>query len=241
MAANPTYGTRQSAPCPGARTEQLLQILLDKSEIKDNRASCEVSELPEALRCNLSDMLEELLTEGLISAAFNNGSRCEAFLTEQGKTYFSDRRSAPPQAKIQKDTAIPLRRPFDVFIAHLTVPNNELVANIAETPTPFDIQMLTLDAIHANADEHRRNILQSIARAELTLLILPEKLPAEWQATELEALLQRRNSRGQLLILPLIPAAFSAEIDLPHAIKFDSRTPMDIATLAARELIRRYR
>ena len=102
-----------------ANAEELLKIILDAYDGNDNnRVSGSIDNMPEYLLYSLSLELEKLLMYGVVSSAHNYiGGGWEVYLSNQGKSYFEEKKTTESviDSKIDQGKHIDSK---NVFIVH---------------------------------------------------------------------------------------------------------------------------
>jgi len=165
-------------------------------------------------------------------------------LTYEGLHYFDEKYDAiPEKAEIKP------RKMYDVFLSHASADKLDYVENLKKT-----LDILGIDVFYDKdtiewGDEWKKKIYEGLEKSEFAIIVISEHFfGREWTEEELKNLLERQNTEGQKLILPILHNITTAQLKEKYpkvadiqAIESKENSYEKIALLFAKQLIKRYK
>jgi len=228
-----------------AREENLrdYEILLEKLISKANKKDYSIL----LYRYDDGDrpLFDKLKSEKLIKKfSFCGRDGVSVDLTYEGMHYFDEKSDAiPEKAEIKP------RKMYDVFLSHASADKISYVEDLKQTLDVLGIDIFYDKDTIEWGDAWKQKIYEGLEKSEFAIIVISEHFfGREWTEEELKSLLERQNSEGQKLILPIVhnittdqlKEKYPAVADI-QAIESRDNSYEEIALLFAKQLIKRYK
>ena len=232
-------------------TEETLQKILQCYDGNENlRVSGNYEIFPEYVQRSIKLEFEILRMCGMIASPqlFLDGI-WQAYLTPQGKSYFSEKDAVlAPKSGVPAPSAA-VRKKYDVFISHANKDKLDYVDELYLTLRRLGINIFYDSEVLSWGDNWKQVILEGTAQSEFAIIVISNQFfGREWAERELNEFLQQQNENGQKIILPLLHGisfdelkAHYPELEYIQSLKTSDHSKDTIAILLAKELIKRYR
>lgn len=235
-----------------ASAEEILQIILfifDGNEKRLVRGSIE--QIPAAYHNSLSLEFEKLNMYGVISnPSIWINAAWELTLTPQGISYFEDKEFA--KEKSAEIVALPQKtshKQYDVFISHANKDKSDYVDLLYMSLRRLGINIFYDTEVIPWGDNWKKVILDGTDSSEFAIIVISENFfGREWTEKELHEFLERQNSCGQKIVLPLLHNISIEQLTEKYPALGDIQTidaqkysKEEITILFAKELIKRYK
>lgn len=204
-------------------------------------------EFSEQIQASLSLEFEKLSMYGMISNPMCFiGGNWDLYLTEQGVTYFDDKKRV---GSIDQTEEVGKRKQYDVFISHANADKSSYVDDLYMVLRKLGISIFYDSDALSWGDEWKKVILDGTNTSEFAIIVISENFfDREWTERELHEFLKRQNEDGQKIVLPLLhnitmndlKAKYPELADI-QTISSKNVTKEEVAILLAKELIKRYR
>lgn len=174
------------------------------------------------------------------------GGNWDLYLTEQGVTYFDDKKRV---GSIDQTEEVGKRKQYDVFISHANADKSSYVDDLYMVLRKLGISIFYDSDALSWGDEWKKVILDGTNTSEFAIIVISENFfDREWTERELHEFLKRQNEDGQKIVLPLLhnitmndlKAKYPELADI-QTISSKNVTKEEVAILLAKELIKRYR
>ncbi len=230
-------------------SEIFLRHILEKYDGNDKYSVVlEYDEIPQVLQHSVSLELEKLKMYGVISNYFNYFSGGQIYLSINGIKYFENKEKAiAEQDKIEESK--PKRKEYDLFLSHANADKLAFVDDLYSTLSLLKVNIFYDKEELSWGDNWKDRLIEGVDKSEFAIIVISnEFFGREWTEKELNEFLQRQNTSGQKIILPLLYGIDYEDVknhypDLEYiqSLKVDGNTNEKIALLFAKELIKRYK
>ncbi len=235
-----------------ASAEEVLHVILENYEENENRyVSGDESDFPPAYQSSIRLELEKLSMYGMISnpQVYVYGN-WELTLTLQGISYFEDKEKAKENASVaaelQKRST---SKKYDVFISHANKDKSEYVDLLYMALKRLGVTIFYDTEVLSWGDNWKQVILDGTATSEFAIIVISENFfDREWTEKELHEFLERQNSSGQKIVLPLLHNITLDQLKGKYPVLGDIQvidsgrfSKEEITILFAKELIKRYK
>lgn len=230
-------------------SEIFLSHILEKYDGNDEYSVVlEYDEIPHVLQHSISLELEKLKMYGVISNYFNYLSGGQIYLSINGIKYFENKEKAiAEQDKIEESK--PKRKEYDLFLSHANADKLAFVDDLYSTLSLLKVNIFYDKEELSWGDNWKDRLIEGVDKSEFAIIVISnEFFGREWTEKELNEFLQRQNTSGQKIILPLLYGIDYEDVknhypDLEYiqSLKVDGNTNEKIALLFAKELIKRYK
>lgn len=104
-----------------------------------------------------------------------------------------------------KESILVTRKQYDVFISHANADKSEYVNGLKNTIDKLHIRIFYDKDELSWGDNWKERILEGTAKSEFAIIVISNNFfGREWTERELKEFLERQNSSGQKIILPLL-------------------------------------
>lgn len=232
--------------------EEVLKIILSNYDGNDNRiVNGDDSCFPQSYCSSLKLEFEKLSMYGMISNSqvYVDGE-WRLILTPQGITYFEDKESAQERASdITLSKKKSLSKQYDVFISHANKDKSDYVDLLYVSLKRLGVNIFYDTEVLSWGDNWKKVILDGTASSEFAIIVISENFfGREWTEKELHEFLERQNSSGQKIVLPLLHNISLEQLKEKYptlgdiqVIDTQSYSNEQITILFAKELIKRYK
>lgn len=190
-------------------------------------------------------IIEKLKEEKLIkNISFIGRDAVGVDLTYEGYHYFDEKNEF-----VSENIEPKPRKMYDVFLSHASADKLDYVEDLKLT-----LDILGIDVFYDKdtiewGDEWKKKIYEGLEKSEFAIIVISENFfGREWTEEELKNLLERQNTEGQKLILPILHNITTAQLKEKYpkvadiqAIESKDNSYEKIALLFARQLIKRYK
>lgn len=166
-------------------------------------------------------------------------------IERQIELYFSD-----DEKQLQKSSATSnYIKQYDVFISHANSDKLEYVEELYNAISKLGIRVFYDKETFEWGDNWKKKIIDGVNSSEFAIIVISNNyFGREWTEKELEAFLNRQNSSGEKIILPLLHGIsvsdlceYYPELGDIQAISDEEYDVKDVAILFAKQLLKRYR
>lgn len=233
-----------------ASAEEILTKILSIYDGNENRfVSGNYENIPIPYQGSLSLEFEKLNMYGMISNSHIwINSAWELTLTPQGIRYFKDKKFAKKKGDdtLQKTT---LYKQYDVFISHASKDKSDYVDLLYMSLKKLGINIFYDTEVLSWGDNWKQVILNGTASSEFAIIVISENFfDREWTEKELTEFLEKQNSSGQKIVLPLLHKISLEQLKEKYpqlgeiqVINTQEYSREEISILFAKELIKRYK
>lgn len=230
-------------------SEIFLSHILEKYDGNDEYSVVlDYDEIPQVLQHSISLELEKLKMYGVISNYYNYFSGGKIYLSINGIKYFENKeRAIAEQDKFEESK--PKRKEYDLFLSHANADKLAFVDDLYSTLSLLKINIFYDKEELSWGDNWKDRLIEGVDKSEFAIIVISnEFFGREWTEKELNEFLQRQNTSGQKIILPLLYGIDYEDVknhypDLEYiqSLKVDGNSNEKIALLFAKELIKRYK
>lgn len=221
--------------------EQLLSEILNKIDPLD----------PIVLQYKCSSLqnkvaFRKLQKEGLIQNLQSVGREYVGFtVTYEGLHYFEEQEKTK---MLEKSTSVTREHTqYDLFLSHANRDKQEYVNELKESLDKLGISIFYDKDTIKWGNRWKEKIYEGVEKSEFAIIVISENFfGREWTEKELDELLQRQNSSGQEIILPILHNITIQQFEERYpevaeiqAISSDEYSKDEIALLFAERLIGR--
>lgn len=235
-----------------ASAEEVLEKILSIYDGNENRFVKGNDEcFPPAYCSTIKLEFEKLNMYGMISnSQVYINSEWRLTLTPQGITYFEDKENALNKesnaVRLQNKV---LNKQYDVFISHANKDKSDYVDLLYMALKRLGINIFYDTEVLSWGDNWKKVILDGTATSEFAIIVISENFfGREWTEKELHEFLERQNSCGQKIVLPLLHNISVEQLTEKYPTLGDIQTidtqkysKEEITILFAKELIKRYK
>jgi hypothetical protein len=141
------------------------------------------------------------------------------------------------------------RKMYDVFLSHASSDKISYVEELKQTLDVLGVQVFYDKDTIEWGDKWKEKIYEGLEKSEFAIIVISENFfGREWTEEELKSLLERQNTEGQKLILPILHNITTDQLKEKYptvadiqAIESKDNTYEKIVLLFARQLIKRYK
>ena len=162
--------------------------------------------------------------------------------------YFENKEKALEYQDNVTGTTI-VRKEYDVFLSHANADKLAYVDELYSTLSQLKVNIFYDKEELSWGDNWKDRLLQGVEKSEFAIIVISKEFfGREWTEKELNEFLQRQNTSGQKIILPLLYGIEYEDVkkhypDLEYiqSLKVEEHSKERITILFAKELIKRYK
>lgn len=228
--------------------ELFLQIVLDISkQFGSDTFPIGYDAFPETLQNTFALQLEKMQLYGMLAVNYKWMQGCNITLFDAGKEYFNKKDSIGDMEKIIANQNS--RKKYDVFISHASADKLEYVDDLYSQLRKLGVDVFYDTDVINWGDNWKTSILNGTEDSEFAIIVISNNFfDREWTERELQEFLDRQNSNGQKIILPLLYGITVKELceHYPELVEIqcistEKYSLESITILFAKELIKRYK
>ncbi|MCH5296905.1 MAG: toll/interleukin-1 receptor domain-containing protein [Ruminococcus sp.] len=230
-------------------SEIFLTHILEKYDgNKKYSVVLEYEEIPQVLQHSISLELEKLKMYGVITSYLTYITGGHIYLSLNGIKYFENKDKVL-KGQNEFENIKPTRKEFDLFLSHANADKLNSVDELYSTLSLLKINIFYDKEELSWGDNWKDRLLQGVDKSEFAIIVISKEFfGREWTEKELNEFLQRQNTSGQKIILPLLYGIDYQDVkkhypDLEYiqSLKAEDNSIEKISILFAKELIKRYK
>ena len=161
----------------------------------------------------LRGIIKELKDNGYIYVTWHDNCPGIVYLNNSARTYHEQLMEYEGDLKKYDDTTIRGSALYDVFISHANKDKNDYVNELKHSLDKLRINIFYDKDTLEWGDKWKDKILEGVAKAEFAIIVISENFfDREWTEKELNEFLNRQNTNGQKIILPILHNITTAQL-----------------------------